>query len=463
VAKVEALQKQVDDAAADKQSMLDKVATLEGRVTDLEAANKRLSLAATGTDTTVAKVTGQVEANQKALATLVDELDDTVSDIGVLAKSSQDAATCLGDVSSRAGGNASDTCPKPKSGASTKCTELKDIEGGKVHGQGSGVGSARYYTCDEGFAMQGKAHTFCQASLEWSSTPSCIPTVTCLLSIDNDLGDILADGKVLRRSQVVIVPQERQIQTPLYAGTECCDDADCSDSNNYYKGMLSYQTCSHMCLADKNCKFFELGADGTTRCSAQNGNRCKCYLVPTGCSKTKPHTGYNVFRRPSQFTRDRVLTKFQFLATVQVLGIKGSDAERGCGGGGLWFRCTSTVRSPWDGVSSSSARLKALGSTNKAKITQNSWAVANSYAKNWPAVHAKPWSKCMTADPAYWKDVTIGPDGSVPDREACVGSQWQSSNAQQVCADEDDAQNDKPKGTPGNLVPMYWWFRYEHA
>ena len=24
----------------------------------------------------------------------------------------------------------------------------------------------------------------------------------------------------------------------------------------------------------------------------------------------------------------------------------------------------------------------------------------------------------------------------------------------QVCADEDDAQNDKPKGTPGNLVPM---------
>ena len=117
---------------------------------ELEAANTQLIDAAGATETAVAKVKGQVEVNTQALRTVEEELDDTVKDIGVISKSNEDTAACLADVSTRAPGKASDKCPTPTSGARSKCAELKDIEGGKVHGQGTAVGAARYYSCDKG-------------------------------------------------------------------------------------------------------------------------------------------------------------------------------------------------------------------------------------------------------------------------------------------------------------------------
>lgn len=62
---------------------------------DVEAANTKLIDAAGATDATVAKITGQVEGNTKALRIVEEELDDTVKDIGVISKANEDTATCL--------------------------------------------------------------------------------------------------------------------------------------------------------------------------------------------------------------------------------------------------------------------------------------------------------------------------------------------------------------------------------
>lgn len=60
-------------------------------------------------------------------------------------------------------------------------TELKEIDNGKLHGAGRGIGATRYYSCDEGFILIGKAHLFCTDKFEWSpSLPACV----CKLRVD---------------------------------------------------------------------------------------------------------------------------------------------------------------------------------------------------------------------------------------------------------------------------------------
>jgi hypothetical protein len=61
-------------------------------------------------------------------------------------------------------------------------------------------------------------------------------------------------------------------------------------------------------------------------------------------------------------------------------------------------------------------------------------------------------------DKDYWADK----DRSYQKRD-CENDEYDAYSAQNVCADEEAAMNDKPEGTKGNPVPMYWWFRYEHV
>ena len=115
---------------------------------DLEATNTQLIDTAGASDTTVAKVKHQAKDNTQALRAAEEEHDATVKDVGAISMPIEDTAACLADVFTPAPGKASDSTPT--SGARSQCTELKDIEGGKVHGPGTGVGAARYYSCDKG-------------------------------------------------------------------------------------------------------------------------------------------------------------------------------------------------------------------------------------------------------------------------------------------------------------------------
>ena len=114
----------------------------------MEAANAQLIDAGGAADSTLANVKDQGEDSTQALRTVEKERNDSLKDVSVISISNEDTAARLDNVCTR--GKASDQCPTPILGARSKCAELTDIESGKVHGQGTWVGVARYYSCDKG-------------------------------------------------------------------------------------------------------------------------------------------------------------------------------------------------------------------------------------------------------------------------------------------------------------------------
>ena len=114
---------------------------------DMEAANAQLIDARGATDSTLASVKDQCENSVQALRTVEEERDDSLKDVSHISISNEYTAACLANVCTRTRGKASDQCPTPTSGARSKCA---DLEGSKVHGQGTWVGAARYYSCDKG-------------------------------------------------------------------------------------------------------------------------------------------------------------------------------------------------------------------------------------------------------------------------------------------------------------------------
>ena len=125
--------------------------------------------------------------SREQVASLKEELDSTVDDIGTLVEAGNGTAACIANIVAKVGAAKLGQC-HPDEGQKRLCEPTEDPPGGKAHGTARSPGATRTYTCDKGLVMAGKAHSFCTAGLAWvPAAPTCTQMVTCNIVMDKDL------------------------------------------------------------------------------------------------------------------------------------------------------------------------------------------------------------------------------------------------------------------------------------
>ena len=117
-----------------------------------------------------------------------------MNDIGTLVEAGNRTAACMANIVSKVGGAKLGQCSNTE--GERFCEPTPDPPGGTAHGAARNPGATRTYTCDDGLAMSGKAHSFCTAALVWvPAAPTCLQMVTCNIFMDKDLHAVYADEK----------------------------------------------------------------------------------------------------------------------------------------------------------------------------------------------------------------------------------------------------------------------------